>query len=61
MGGSVGYSTQIITQQTNGQFISKNLIAKTDRSSKNWQDMGILLFDADGDSDLDLIYCGRRL
>jgi hypothetical protein len=54
MAGSVGYSTQIITQQSNGRFISKNLIAKTDRSSKNWHDMGILLLDADGDSDLDL-------
>ena len=54
LGGSASYSGQAFLQQSNGKFINKNL---TDTSNiQNAEDMGLLLFDADNDNDLDL-YC----
>ncbi len=54
MGGSYGYSTKILIQQKNGKFSEKDLILNANRFTKGWEDMGLLLFDADGDGDNDL-------
>ncbi|MET0636714.1 MAG: VCBS repeat-containing protein [Chitinophagaceae bacterium] len=54
MAGSIGYSTFVLMQQTDGKFISRKFIEKPDRINKGWHDMGMLLFDADSDGDLDL-------
>lgn len=53
-GGSVGYSAQIFLQQNDGRFVQKALTADTGREVKKSQDIGLLLFDADKDGDLDL-------
>ncbi|MEK0422846.1 MAG: hypothetical protein RLZ95_756 [Bacteroidota bacterium] len=55
IGGSVGNSAQILLQQQNGGFIQKDLLAKPLIQSKQTMDEGLLLMDADGDNDLDLI------
>lgn len=44
----------LFCQQSNGKFVQKPFLAKKDSAYKNSKDEGILLFDADGDSDLDL-------
>lgn len=54
MGGSPGYSAQLLMQQANGSFAVKNLLPAVDKSNKRQNDMGVLLFDADGDGDNDL-------
>lgn len=41
-------------QQSNGKFVQKPFLAKKDSIYKNSRDAGILLFDADGDKDLDV-------
>ncbi|WP_461135264.1 CRTAC1 family protein [Spirosoma lituiforme] len=48
VGGSSKYSTELLLQQKNGQFILKSL------PTKLAEDTGLLLFDADADGDLDL-------
>jgi hypothetical protein len=53
-GGSFRYSAQEFLQQKNGTFTQKDLQTLKDSLSKNAEDEGILLFDADGDGDLDL-------
>lgn len=53
-GGSFFYSAQLFLQQTNGTFIQKSLLKGIDTVNKNRTDEGVLLFDADGDGDLDL-------
>ncbi len=53
-GGSYSYSAQVFLQQANGKFIQKNLLSPKDTLNKKREDEGILLFDADGDGDLDL-------
>ncbi len=53
-GGSFGKSAQLFLQQPNGKFIQKNLLKAKDTLNKSHDDEGILLFDADGDGDLDL-------
>lgn len=54
-GGSFFYDTEIFLQQTNGQFHKKTLLGKGDSLvAKNHEDLGLLLFDADNDKDLDL-------
>ncbi len=50
IGGSAGKSATIFLQKTDGTFGIDSL------SAKESEDMGIILFDADGDNDLDL-YC----
>ena len=52
VGGSAGHSAQLFFQQANGSFVQSPLI--TDSLSKPADDLGLLLFDADGDGDLDL-------
>lgn len=54
LGGSATYSTTILIQQRNGKFLEKPLLPNADKTTKGWEDMGVLLFDADGDDDLDL-------
>ncbi len=56
-GGSAFYSAQIFLQQPNGKFIQKALLNDIDAKNKIADDEGILLFDADGDGDLDLYIC----
>jgi hypothetical protein len=53
-GGSAGNSAQIFFQKKDGTFIQKALLADSKLQAKTWDDMGILLFDADGDGDQDL-------
>jgi hypothetical protein len=51
IGGSGSTPTTLLLQQKDGTFINKALPGE---KKKNWDDMGLLLFDADGDGDLDL-------
>jgi len=53
-GGSFFYSAQLFLQQPDGRFIQKSLLSSTDSAAKRCEDEGVLLFDADGDGDLDL-------
>ena len=54
-GGSLYFDTQIFLQQNSGNFIRKTLLGKGDSiGTKNYEDLGLLLFDADNDNDLDL-------
>jgi hypothetical protein len=53
-GGSSKNSARIFLQQKNGTFLQKSLLPDNKLSSKKEDDMGILLFDADGDGDEDL-------
>jgi hypothetical protein len=53
-GGSYSYSAQLFLQQPNGKFIQKSLLTGKSTLDKTREDEGILLFDADGDGDLDL-------
>ncbi|MDQ6761676.1 MAG: VCBS repeat-containing protein [Bacteroidota bacterium] len=64
-GGALNNSAQIFLQQPDGKFIQKSLLNVKDSLQKNREDEGILLFDADGDGDLDLYiasggYAGER-
>jgi len=52
IGGSGANPTTLLLQQRDGRFVSRNVLPGEKR--KNWDDMGLLLFDADGDGDLDL-------
>jgi len=54
-GGAAFNSAQIFLQQADGKFMQKSLLPPgMDMHTKNWEDMGLLLFDADADGDLDL-------
>ena len=52
--GSSKNNTVVFLQQSNGKFIQRNLLSNKNLLSKLSSDMGLLLFDADGDGDLDL-------
>jgi hypothetical protein len=54
VGGNSALSTTVLFQQKNGSFTEKKII--TDKPGANifYQDMGMALFDADNDKDLDL-------
>jgi hypothetical protein len=54
-GGSTGNSAQIFFQKHDGTFTQKPLLPSSAITAKKCDDMGILLFDADGDKDLDMI------
>ncbi|MFL5742456.1 MAG: VCBS repeat-containing protein [Flavisolibacter sp.] len=53
-GGSYSYSPTVLLQQPDGKFISKLILPDASNKTKQSEDMGLLLFDADGDGDLDL-------
>ncbi len=53
-GGSIHYSAQLFFQQQDGRFKQKALFNSISPLQKTAEDEGILLFDADGDGDLDL-------
>jgi enediyne biosynthesis protein E4 len=53
-GGSYGYSSSMFLQQPDGKFVTSDIIKNANTKNKAWEDLGILLFDADGDTDLDL-------
>jgi hypothetical protein len=52
IGGSTSHSPTLLFQQSDGRFHQRSLLA--DSAAKIYDDMGILLFDADNDGDLDL-------
>jgi ASPIC and UnbV/FG-GAP-like repeat len=52
IGGSGSNRTTLLLQQKDGTFINKNILPG--QNEKNWDDMGLVLFDADNDGDLDL-------
>ena len=54
IGGSFSFSTTLLLQQKNGKYSERKLNKDADRNSKKQEDMGVALFDADGDKDLDL-------
>ncbi|HEY2721789.1 MAG TPA: VCBS repeat-containing protein [Chitinophagaceae bacterium] len=54
IGGAPGSSAIIFKQMTDGKFIADTLISSPGVLKKKSDDRGILLFDADGDGDLDL-------
>lgn len=53
-GGNSKYPAQIFLQQLNGKFVQKNLYPSSTNQQNGFKDEGLLLFDADGDGDLDL-------
>jgi hypothetical protein len=52
IGGSASSPTTILLQQKDGRFVNKYLLPG--QNKKDWDDMGLLLFDADNDGHLDL-------
>ena len=55
IGGNSKYPAQLLLQQPNGKFIQRDLLPGASvNSSQHVKDEGLLLFDADGDGDLDL-------
>lgn len=54
IGGSYGYAGKFLLQQKDGHFVTKDLMANVNMDTKKTEDAGVLLFDADGDKDLDL-------
>jgi hypothetical protein len=52
IGGSGNERTTLLIQQKDGSFVGRQTLPGQEK--KDWDDMGILLFDADGDGDLDL-------
>ncbi len=56
IGGTANFPGKFFLQQDNGKFIPKELPALTNNDLEKSEDMGLLLFDADNDSDADL-YC----
>ncbi len=57
-GGSFFYNEELFFQQPDGRFIEKGLLHGKDSTDKRCEDEGLLLFDADGDGDLDLFIAG---
>lgn len=53
-GGSISYSPVAILQKSDGSFSQKNILPNANNLSKQGDDRGITLFDADGDGDLDI-------
>ena len=54
VGGSFSYSPVAILQRKNGAFVEKEIILGSGNLNKRWEDLGVVLFDVDGDNDLDL-------
>lgn len=58
VGGNSSFGSTLLLQQPNGSFLQKTLILPNDKIDAQYQEMGTVLFDADGDGDPDL-YVGR--
>lgn len=54
VGGSSFQSPIIFKQKINGTFSKIQLLPGANEKNRRWEDMGVTLFDADGDGDLDL-------
>lgn len=54
VGGAANQSGKLFFQQADGSFVSSNLV----EGMKPEEDLGAVLFDADGDNDLDLLVTG---
>ena len=54
IGGNSSSGSSVFLQQPNNLFAQKNLIKQNGNTNEPYQDMGIMLFDADGDGDEDL-------
>jgi hypothetical protein len=54
VGGTSQYPAQVLLQQADGKFIQRNLLSSAKMATDKYKDEGLLLFDADGDGDLDL-------
>lgn len=54
VGASPGYSPVVFYQNTEGKFRQQNLLTEEQAGRKRSDDRGLVLFDADGDKDLDL-------
>ncbi|HVU57278.1 MAG TPA: VCBS repeat-containing protein [Puia sp.] len=52
VGGAGSSPTTLLLQQKDGRFVDQRILPG--EKKKSWDDMGLLLFDADGDGDLDL-------
>jgi ASPIC and UnbV/FG-GAP-like repeat len=57
IGGSAGNSTLIYFQKPDGKFKRMDLLDSASAAAKLSNDAGILLFDVDGDHDLDIYIC----
>jgi hypothetical protein len=53
-GGAASNSAQLFLQQPDSRFLQTTLLSAADASKKQAEDMGLILFDADNDGDLDL-------
>ncbi len=53
-GGSFSFSPTLLLQQKNGSFAAREILPDANNKNKPSEDLGLLLFDADNDSDLDL-------
>ncbi len=58
IGGNSSFPAKILFQQNNGEFIQEDMKYPFQSDTVNFQDMGIALFDADSDGDLD-VYIAR--
>lgn len=54
IGGAMLHKGRFLMQQVDGKFKTEDLLPGHDGPEKNAEDMGVLLFDADNDGDLDL-------
>ncbi|WP_439557360.1 VCBS repeat-containing protein, partial [Dyadobacter sp.] len=54
VGGAMQHKGRFLIQQAGGRFKVSDLLPGADGLEKDTEDMGVLLFDADGDRDLDL-------
>ncbi|HKG67955.1 MAG TPA: VCBS repeat-containing protein, partial [Segetibacter sp.] len=53
-GGAISYSPVALLQKSNGSFSEKSIFPDANYSTKQSDDRGVTLFDAEGDGDLDL-------
>jgi len=54
VGGNASLGATVLFQQDNGSFLQKTIVQPVENINVQFQDMGIILFDADRDGDLDI-------
>lgn len=54
IGGNSSLQTTVLFQQKNGTFLQKEITQRADNTHLQFQEMGLVAFDADGDGDLDI-------